>query len=54
MPFIPHTDAERKAMLKTIGVKHMDDLFADVPKGARFPILQAPAFARALGRRTRW
>jgi glycine dehydrogenase subunit 1 len=43
MPFIPHTDAERKAMLKVIGVKHMDDLFSDVPKEARFPILHLPS-----------
>lgn len=42
MPFIPHTDAERKEMLRTIGVKHMEDLFSDVPKGARFPILHLP------------
>jgi glycine dehydrogenase subunit 1 len=42
MPFIPHTDPERKAMLRAIGVKHMEDLFADVPKASRFPTLHLP------------
>jgi glycine dehydrogenase subunit 1 len=31
MPFIPHTDADRQAMLDAIGVGSMDDLFADIP-----------------------
>ena len=25
--FIPHTDADREAMLRTIGVKRLEDLF---------------------------
>ena len=42
--FIPHTDAERKDMLKTIGVDRMEDLFLDVPAKYRYPKLDiAPA-----------
>jgi glycine dehydrogenase subunit 1 len=41
--FIPHTDADRAAMLKTIGVKSIADLFVDVPAKHRFPKLNLPA-----------
>ncbi len=41
--YLPHTDAERQAMLKTIGVKNIADLFHDVPAGQRFPDLDLPA-----------
>jgi glycine dehydrogenase subunit 1 len=40
--FIPHTDADRQAMLKTIGVERMDDLFQAVPAKHRFPKLDLP------------
>lgn len=40
--FIPHTDAEREAMLKSIGVKDLKDLFTDVPEKYRFPKLNLP------------
>ncbi len=40
--FIPHSDAERAEMLKTIGVKSMEDLFAGVPAKQRFPKLNLP------------
>ncbi len=40
--FIPHTDAEREEMLRTIGVKHLEDLFQDVPAATRFPKLNLP------------
>jgi glycine dehydrogenase subunit 1 len=42
MTFIPHSDTERRRMLDAIGVKHLEDLFADVPEGVRFPSLQLP------------
>jgi len=42
MPYIPHTDAERFEMLKTIGVENMADLFRDVPEAVRFPRLDLP------------
>jgi glycine dehydrogenase subunit 1 len=34
MRLLPHSDAERAAMLAAIGVREIDDLFADVPEGA--------------------
>jgi glycine cleavage system P protein (glycine dehydrogenase) subunit 1 len=42
MGYIPHTDSEREAMLRAIGVKSIDDLFADVPAKHRFPKLDLP------------
>ncbi|RPI82089.1 MAG: aminomethyl-transferring glycine dehydrogenase subunit GcvPA, partial [Chloroflexi bacterium] len=41
--YIPHTDSEREAMLKTIGVEKVEDLFDDVPAGHRFPELNLPS-----------
>lgn len=35
MPFIPHTEDEIQTMLESIGVKQIDDLFAEVPKELR-------------------
>lgn len=43
MSYIPHTDADREAMLKAIGVASFDDLFDAVPAGQRFPKLNLPA-----------
>ena len=43
MTFIPHSPRERDAMLDTIGVKSLEDLFKDVPKKHRFPTLRLPA-----------
>jgi glycine dehydrogenase subunit 1 len=43
MPYYPHTDADREAMLKTIGVGSLDDLFDAVPADVRFPKLDLPA-----------
>jgi glycine dehydrogenase subunit 1 len=40
--FIPHTDADRAAMLRTIGIEKLEDLFQDVPADQRFPILNIP------------
>ena len=40
--FIPHTDKERQAMLKTIGKDSIKDLFADIPESKRFPVLDLP------------
>lgn len=31
MPFIPHSEADVRAMLATIGVEHIEDLFDEVP-----------------------
>ena len=40
--FIPHSDADREAMLQTIGVKTLEDLFQAVPAKHRFPRLDLP------------
>ena len=42
MPFIPNTDAQRQEMLRAVGVKKIEDLFADVPQAHRFPVLDLP------------
>ncbi len=42
MSYSPHTDADRQAMLAAIGVKSIEDLFADVPAAVRFPRLNLP------------
>ena len=40
--FTPHTDTERKEMLKAIGVNSLEDLFQVIPKEYRFPELELP------------
>jgi glycine dehydrogenase subunit 1 len=40
--FIPHTDADRAAMLRTVGVEKLEDLFNVVPAQYRFPTLNLP------------
>lgn len=35
MPFIPNTDADRQEMLKTIGVKSVEELFSVIPEELR-------------------
>ncbi|MFZ0532834.1 MAG: aminomethyl-transferring glycine dehydrogenase subunit GcvPA [Anaerolineales bacterium] len=40
--FIPHTDADRAAMLRAVGIEKLDDLFSDVPEKYRFPTLNLP------------
>ncbi|HZD58391.1 MAG TPA: aminomethyl-transferring glycine dehydrogenase subunit GcvPA [Anaerolineales bacterium] len=40
--YFPHTDADRDAMLQTIGVERLEDLFKDVPARHRFPDLNLP------------
>ena len=42
MTFIPISPTERDAMLSTIGVKHLDELFDSIPKKHRFPKLDLP------------
>ena len=39
MRYLPHTDADRQAMLGVIGAKTIDDLYIDVPRSA---LLDAP------------
>jgi glycine dehydrogenase subunit 1 len=40
--FIPHTDADRAAMLRSVGISKLEDLFGDVPEKYRFPVLDLP------------
>lgn len=42
MTYIPTSPKERDAMLETIGIKSLDDLFEDVPAKHRFPKLNLP------------
>jgi len=42
MTYIPHSPNEREAMLNTIGVKSLEDLFKDIPARHRFPKLDLP------------
>ena len=51
MPYIPHSDADRKAMLGTIGVSSLEALFEDIPERARFPDLDVPPALSEIGAR---
>ncbi len=42
MRYIPHTEAERQAMMAAIGIEDIDELFADVPADFRYPQLDLP------------
>ena len=35
MPYIPHTEEDKKEMLESIGVKNFDELLNDIPSGVR-------------------
>jgi len=40
--YFPHTEADRKVMLETIGVSSIEELFKDIPPAYRFPDLRLP------------
>ena len=42
MAYSPHTEQDRTEMLQAIGLERIEDLFADVPAGVRFPVLDVP------------
>src|SRR5688572_21677750 len=42
MTYSPHTDQDRADMLAALGLERIEDLFADVPAGVRFPVLDVP------------
>ncbi|MBN1285012.1 MAG: aminomethyl-transferring glycine dehydrogenase subunit GcvPA [Anaerolineae bacterium] len=42
MTYLPHTDADREAMLAAIGVEDAADLFEAIPEAVRFPALDLP------------
>ena len=43
MPYIPHTDEDRRAMLETIGVGSIEDLFVEIPTELRISGLDVPS-----------
>ena len=43
MTYIPHTAAERDAMLQAVGARTLDDLFAHVPAELKSGPLNLPA-----------
>jgi glycine dehydrogenase subunit 1 len=45
MPYIPHTDADRRDMLDAVGASSVEELFQDVPESFRFPELELPKAA---------
>ena len=52
MPYIPHSDEDRNAMLAAIGIRSIEELFEDVPQHARFPELDLPPALSEM--ETRW
>jgi glycine dehydrogenase subunit 1 len=40
--FFPHTDQDREAMLRTIGMERLEEMFEAVPAARRFPVLNLP------------
>jgi glycine dehydrogenase subunit 1 len=43
MSYVPHTAVDREQMLEAIGVRSVEELFADIPAEVRFPDLDLPA-----------
>ena len=41
-PYIPNTDADRRALLEAIGARSVDELFSDIPHAHRDPELRLP------------
>ena len=48
MRYLPLTPADRRAMLDSIGVKSVDDLYCDVPERARHGMVELPLTASEL------
>ena len=42
MSYVPHSDADRQAMLAQIGVESVEELFMDVPEAVRYPEVKLP------------
>lgn len=42
MSYVPHSDADRQAMLAEIGVERVEELFVDVPEAVRYPEVKLP------------
>ncbi|MDO8751023.1 MAG: glycine dehydrogenase, partial [Dehalococcoidia bacterium] len=42
-PYVPNTEADRREMLRAIGVASVQELFGDIPRAFRNPALNIPA-----------
>jgi glycine dehydrogenase subunit 1 len=42
MSYVPHSEADRQAMLAAVGVDSVEELFCDVPEGHRYPAFDLP------------
>lgn len=42
MPYVPHSDADRDAMMQAVGIQRIDELFQDVPAHLRYPQMHLP------------
>ncbi len=42
MPYVPHTDSERRDMLARVGAGRIEDLFTAIPASLRFPEIELP------------
>ena len=42
MPFVPHTPQDTRAMLETVGVACVEELFAEIPKSLRLKSFDLP------------
>jgi glycine dehydrogenase subunit 1 len=47
-PYLPQTEEDRLAMLETIGIQSVEELFADIPAAYRYPELNLPQAASEL------
>ena len=45
MNYVPHTDDDRRAMMDTLGITTMQELFADIPASIAYPHFDLPAGA---------
>ncbi len=52
MPYIPHSEDDRQAMLDAIGVSSIENLFENIPESVRFPDLALPPALSEM--ETRW
>jgi glycine dehydrogenase subunit 1 len=42
IPYIPHTEEDRRIMLDTLGLRSMEELFVEIPEKYRKPELKLP------------
>ncbi|RMD80356.1 MAG: aminomethyl-transferring glycine dehydrogenase subunit GcvPA [Gammaproteobacteria bacterium] len=48
MPYIPHTEEDRRRMLEAVGAASVEELFAEIPQALRRPVRLPPGLARPL------